>query len=143
LGDTLENIDLARRSIYISQAKTGARVQPITGRLASFLEGYIQTVKPGQKWLFPSPNGNDKFFTSIKDSFRKVVIEAGLDPKQVTPHTLRHTAITHLVQAGVDLPTGKRISGHKTISMVERYSHQNGEHIQAAMDKLESRYLAL
>ncbi|WP_202944828.1 tyrosine-type recombinase/integrase [Nitrosospira multiformis] len=29
-------------------------------------------------------------------------------------HTLRHTAITHLVQAGVDLPTVKRISGHKT-----------------------------
>jgi len=49
------------------------------------------------------------------------------------------TTITHLVQAGVDLPTVKRISGHKTLAMVERYSHQNGEHIQAAMDKLEKR----
>ncbi|MEZ4575790.1 MAG: tyrosine-type recombinase/integrase, partial [Vampirovibrionales bacterium] len=48
-------------------------------------------------------------------------------------NTLRHTAITHLVQAGIDLPTVKRISGHKTLRMVERYSHQNGEHIQAAM----------
>jgi site-specific recombinase XerD len=55
-------------------------------------------------------------------------------------HTLRHTAITHLVQAGVDLPTVKRISGHKNLSMVERYSHQNGSHIQAAMDKLSERY---
>ncbi len=43
---------------------------------------------------------------------------------------------THLVQAGVDLPTVKRISGHKNLAMVERYCHQNGEHIQAAMDKL-------
>jgi hypothetical protein len=43
------------------------------------------------------------------------------------------------VQAGIDLPTVKRISGHKTLQMVERYSHQNGEHIQAAMDKLERR----
>jgi hypothetical protein len=34
-----------------------------------------------------------------------------------------------LVQAGVDLPTVKRISGHKTPQMVERYSHQNGSHI--------------
>jgi hypothetical protein len=42
--------------------------------------------------------------------------------------------------AGVDLPTVKRISGHKTLQMVERYSHQNGAHIQAAMDKLEERY---
>ena len=53
---------------------------------------------------------------------------------------MRHTAITHLVQAGVDLPTVQAISGHKGIEMVVRYSHQNGEHIQAAMDKLEERY---
>jgi integrase len=58
----------------------------------------------------------------------------------VVRHTLRHTAITHLVQAGVDLPTVKRISGHKTLIMVERYAHQNGAHIQAAMDALEARY---
>jgi site-specific recombinase XerD len=64
---------------------------------------------------------------------------AGLDPDKIVRHTLRHTAITHLVQAGVDLPTVKRISGHKTLAMVERYAHQNGAHIQAAMDKLQSR----
>jgi hypothetical protein len=33
----------------------------------------------------------------------------------------------------------KRISGHKTLAMVEKYAHQNGEHIQAAMNKLEAR----
>jgi len=54
-------------------------------------------------------------------------------------HTLRHTAITHLVQSGVDLPTVQRISGHKTLAMVARYSHQSGEHIAAAMDRLEER----
>ena len=70
----------------------------------------------------------------------RCVLAAGLDVKQVVRHTLRHTAITHLVQAGVDLPTVKRISGHKNLSMVERYSHQNGTHIQAAMDKLSERY---
>lgn len=73
-------------------------------------------------------------------AFREVVKAAGLNPKQVVPHTLRHTAITHLIQAGVDLPTVQRISGHKTLQMVARYSHQNGEHIQVAMDVLEKRY---
>ena len=63
-----------------------------------------------------------------------------MNSKEIVRHTLRHTAITHLVQAGFDLPTVKRISGHKTLQMVERYSHQNGAHIQAAMDKLEARY---
>jgi site-specific recombinase XerD len=56
---------------------------------------------------------------------------------------MRHTAITHLVQEGVDLPTVQRISGHKTLSMVAKYAHQNGQHIQAAMDKLEERYKAI
>ena len=68
------------------------------------------------------------------------VIAASLDPKQVVRHTLRHTAITHLVQAGVDLPTVKRISGHKTMAMVERYAHQSGTHIAEAMGKLDDRY---
>ena len=76
----------------------------------------------------------------VKKPYRRVVKAAGLDPKQVLKHTLRHTAITHLVQSGVDLPTVQRISGHKTLSMVARYAHQNGEHIQSAMDKLEERY---
>jgi site-specific recombinase XerD len=76
----------------------------------------------------------------IEKAFRRVVAAAGLDPNQVLRHTLRHTAITHLVQAGVDLPTVQRISGHKTLQMVVRYSHQNGEHLQAAMDKLNRRY---
>ena len=61
------------------------------------------------------------------------------NPREVTRHTLRHTAITHLVQSGVDLPTVQRISGHKTLAMVARYSHQSGEHISAAMGLLEER----
>ena len=104
--------------IYIPQAKAGSREQPITKRLATFLRGYLDTAKPGQEWLFPSPAKNGHF-VFIKESFRRVVINAGLDPKHIVPHTLRHTAITHLVQAGVDLPTVKRISGHKTLIMVE------------------------
>ena len=55
---------------------------------------------------------------------------------------MRHTAITHLVQAGVDLPTVKHISGHKTLAMVERYAHQSGTHIAEALEKLDARYRA-
>ena len=55
--------------------------------------------------------------------FRAAVNAAGLDPELITPHVMRHTAITKLVQAGVDLPTVQRISGHKTLAMVLRYAH--------------------
>jgi len=51
----------------------------------------------------------------------------------VTPHVMRHTAITKLVQAGIDLPTIQRISGHKTVAMVLRYAHVHGQHIDQAI----------
>lgn len=136
----LEHIDLERMMIHIPQAKAGARQQPITGQLAEILKVYLQQTETGQEWLFPAKDAANGHTVSIEKAFRRVVLAAGLDPKVVVRHTLRHTAITHLVQAGIDLPTVKRISGHKTLQMVERYSHQNGAHIQAAMDKLEERY---
>lgn len=140
LGIRREHIDLQRRTIYIPKAKAGAREQPITAHLADFLTEYVQSLQPGTPWLFTSAAAKDGHTVNLDKPFRRVVANAGLDPTQVVRHTLRHTAITHLVQAGVDLPTVKRISGHKNLSMVERYSHQNGTHIESAMDKLAERY---
>lgn len=143
LSIQLRNIDLNKRVIFIPKAKAGAREQPITQQLADFLKDYLENVKGDQDWLFPSKTSADGRVVNIEKQFRRVVVRAGLDPKEVVRHTLRHTAITHLVQAGVDLPTVQRISGHKTLQMVVRYSHQNGEHIKAAMDALEKRLFIL
>jgi integrase len=135
-----EHVNLQLRMIHIPHAKSGAREQPITQHLAKFMEGYLAALPKGTPWLFPSPAARGGHAMDIRKPFRRAVTAAGLNPDEVVRHTLRHTAITHLVQAGVDLPTVKRISGHKTLLMVERYAHQNGEHIGAAMDKLEERY---
>ncbi len=137
-----EHVNLQQLVIYIPKAKAGAREQPITADLGEYLAGYVATLRPGDQWLFPSIAAKDGRTVNLDKPFRRCVLAAGLDVKQVVRHTLRHTAITHLVQAGVDLPTVKRISGHKNLSMVERYSHQNGAHIQTAMDKLSERYKA-
>jgi integrase len=136
-----EHIDLQRLVIYIPKAKAGAREQPITGGLGEYLGGLCRhPCGRATSGCFPHPPrrmGARSIWTS---HFGAACWQRGLDVKQVVRHTLRHTAITHLVQAGVDLPTVKRISGHKNLSMVERYSHQNGAHIQSAMDKLSERY---
>ena len=140
LSVQIKNIDIPKRVIYIPQAKRGAREQPITVSLASYLQNLIKQTKQDHQWLFTSPNSKSGHTVAIEKPFRRAVLRAGLDVKEVVRHTLRHSAITHLVQSGVDLPTVQRISGHKSLSMVNRYSHQNGTHIQAAMDKLEQKY---
>jgi len=72
----------------------------------------------------------------MQRSFRDAVKSARLDPELATPHVMRHTAITKLVQAGIDLPTVQRISGHKTLAMVLRYTHVHGRHIDDAIRAL-------
>ena len=47
--------------------------------------------------------------------------------------------LAHLVQAGVDLSTVQRTSGHKTLSMAAPYAHQSRSHIEAVLDRLEGR----
>ncbi len=138
----LKYIDTENRIIYIPHAKAGAREQPITDELAEFLEEYVKTVDHSQPWLFPSPKAEKGFYVNIEKPFRRVVRAAGLDPKLVIRHSLRHTAISHLMQAGVDIATIQKISGHKTLQMVMRYSHQNNAHIREAMSKLQNRYNA-
>ena len=68
--------------------------------------------------------------------FREAVKAAGLDAELLTPHVMRHTAITKLVQAAVDLPTIQRISGHKTLAMVLRNTHVHGRHIDDVIKAL-------
>ena len=87
-------------------------------------------------WLFPSVQKRKDHVRDIRGLFARLLQEAGLDSKEITLHTLRHTAITHLVQAGVDLPTVQSISGHKTLAMVARYAHRNNSHIQAAFKRV-------
>ena len=135
-----EHVDVQRRVIYIPHAKVGAQAQPMTAHLATFLEGYIAALPEGTLWLFPSLAARSGHTMDIRKPFRRVVTAAGIDATEVLRHTLPHPAITHLIQAGVDLPTVKRISGHKTLIMVERYAQQNGAHIEAAIDTLETRY---
>lgn len=143
LAIRVEHIDTVRQVIYVPKVagvtKTEAREQPITKRLAEHLKEELKKLPPEQEWLFPSDKSATGHITNIDKAFRRVVAAAGLDPKEIVRHTMRHTVVTHLVQDGIDLPTVMRISGHKTLIMVQRYAHQNGEHIQAAMDRLENR----
>ncbi len=133
------DIDLPLKRIFIPLAKAGKREQPITSDLACFLNSYLKGLTDKTDWLFPNPNSATGRLMGIRKAHRRVVAAAGLDPDVVVRHTMRHTAITHLVQAGVDLPTVQRVSGHKTLSMVARYAHANGAHIDSAMRNLELR----
>ena len=131
-----EWLDFDKRRLFIPRAKGGRREQPITQQLADMLRRERNSRADKKGWIFPSPRPNTSLAghrDRMAKPFRNAVLRAGLDPRIVTPHVMRHTAITKLVQAGVDLPTIQGISGHKTLAMVLRYTHVHAPHIDKAI----------
>ena len=130
-----ENVDAERRRLFVPNAKAGARHQPITRPLVEAIEKERQVRGISEGWIFPSRT-HDGHRYSMKKQFRRIALRACLDPVLITPHAMRHTGITRLVQSGVDLETVRRISGHKTLSMVLKYTHISDAHIDEAIDKI-------
>lgn len=140
-----DQVDFVNRRIFIPMAKAGEREQPITPALAAMLEKQRGMEADAAGYVFPAVGGTAKqpHRTSLAVPFQRAVIRAGLLPEKVTPHVMRHTAITRLVKAGVDLPTIQRISGHKTLAMVLRYVHVHGQHIDTAIAAIDTAFPAL
>jgi len=130
-----EQLDLVKYRLHVPKAKAGQREQPITPELAEVLAAELEMREDRASWIFPSPHADSGTGHRVRMDrpFREAVKAAGLDPELITPHIMRHTAITKLVQAGIDLPTIQRISGHKTLTMVLRYTHVHGAHIDQAI----------
>ncbi len=128
-----------RHRIFVPRAKAGPRVQPLTAPLTEAL--IAEKERQQQLGLYsddgfiflPGPGSQTPHRRSFASSFKRAVIRAGLNPKQITPHVLRHTAITDLVSRGISLALVKLISGHKTVKMVLRYFHASDPAIDAAI----------
>ncbi len=73
------------------------------------------------------------------ESFTRCVERAGMDPSVVSPHTMRHTAITRFAETGADIKTIQEFSGHESLAMVLRYAHAQDRAIDSALDRLEGR----
>ena len=79
------HVDLERRVIHIPVAKAGARDQPMTAELATYLAGR-RAMMPDAVWVFPADSASGHK-VAIEKPFRRVVAAAGLNPKEVTRHT--------------------------------------------------------
>ncbi len=76
---------------------------------------------------------------SMTAPFARCVAALGMDASVVTPHVMRHTAITRLAEIGADIKTIQEFSGHESLEMVLRYAHAQDRAVDRALDRLEGR----
>jgi integrase/recombinase XerD len=141
----VRDIDSQRMVLRIEQGKGGRdREVPLSPTLLAALRKYYRWMRP-RTYLFPGTQHGwraDAPITTkvIWEAVRLAARKAGID-KRVTPHTLRHTYATHLLEAGADLRTIQLLLGHADLSHTTVYLHLSRRHLQAAPNPLEQLHL--
>jgi integrase/recombinase XerD len=119
----IADIDSARGVIHIPSGKGRLpRNAILSPRLLEILRSYYRTVRPQGQWLFPAwRTGKHVTPSSVQHACRDAVQQTGLT-KRVTPHTLRHSFATHLLENGEDIRVIQALLGHRRIDTTARYA---------------------
>ena len=140
------DIDSQRMIIRVVAGKGGKdRDLPLSPTLLEALREYWRWRKP-KLYLFPTrtrglpveePISDKTVWIACSEAARR----AGIN-KRVTPHTLRHSWATHLLEAGTDLRTIQVLLGHGDLKTTAQYLHLSQRHLQAVSNPLDGLTLA-
>lgn len=116
------DIDSGRMQIRIEQAKGRRdRYVALSDNILILLRNYFEEYRP-EHYLFNGPDGGSYSVESIRKILRHACNRAGIR-KHVSPHTLRHSYATHLLENGVDLRYVQELLGHRKPETTMIYTH--------------------
>ena len=139
LSSRYDRLDVVRRRLRI-RAKGGKwRNQPLTKGILDILVREREMAADIEGWIFPSKKSPSGHIESMTGPFARCVVAIGLNPTVVTPHVMRHSAITRLAETGADIKTIQEFSGHESLEMVMRYAHAQDQTVNRALDRMEKR----
>jgi integrase/recombinase XerD len=135
VGVDLGHLDLEDRVVLVTGKGSRQRLVPIGGKaviaLSRWLPDRLSLVRRGQRGdpLFLNLRGRRLSRQGVFDVVRANARRAGIEEDLVSPHVLRHSAATHMVEAGADLRTVQEILGHATISTTQIYTKVSPAHL--------------
>ena len=135
VGLDLGELDLDDRIVIVTGKGSKQRLVPLGGKAVSALRSWL----PDRLSLLRRGVAGDPVFLNLRgarlsrqgvfDIVKSNAAASGLDPAKVSPHALRHSAATHMVEAGADLRSVQEMLGHATISTTQIYTKVSASHL--------------
>ena len=143
-GLTLTDINFEYTFVRCHGKGDKERLVPMGQKAIAAIKEYLQQARPklarraNSPNLFLSRNGNALDRESIWRMVKKYALKAGIN-KKVTPHTLRHSFATHMLQRGADLRAIQEMLGHASVVTTQIYTHVDKDRLKAIHKKYHPR----
>ncbi len=138
------DVDLRGSSVRTIGKGSKERVVPLHDFAVEAVDGYLAGVRPllanraHTDAMFLGRRGRRLSRQAFWQRLKRVAVRAGVTV-HVTPHTLRHSFATHLLQGGASLRHVQELLGHSSISTTQIYTHLTSEHVRTEYDRAHPR----
>ncbi|MGK5089749.1 site-specific tyrosine recombinase XerD [Bdellovibrionota bacterium FG-2] len=142
IGLTTHNIDLQNEYARVKGKGSKERIAPFATQAGDILREYLDshrpTLPPQTDHLFPNHQGQPLTRQGFWKTLNGVALQAGLSV-DISPHKLRHSFATHLLQSGMSLRSLQLLLGHADLTTTQIYTHISPEHLKTAHRKFHPR----
>ena len=141
---TWNSIDTHSKLVRVIGKGSKERIVPITDTLISWLEKFkITEIEAGHSpttagFVFLSEDGKPYGIRTLRNDIHDLLRSIGWEGK-ASPHVLRHSFATHLLENGAEIMSVKEMLGHSNISTTQVYTHVNAERLREAFKKTHPR----
>lgn len=138
------DVDLEKRTLKVTGKRNKQRVIPFTGSLAGIISGYTKERasefegKTTEPYLFLTPRGEKLYPKLVYRLVHKYLDQVTTISKR-SPHVIRHTFATHMLNNGADLNVIKEILGHTNLSATQVYTHNTVEKLKSIYKQAHPR----
>jgi len=137
VGLNVADVDFEGGMVEVFGKGRKERIVPIGRKAIEAVRAYLAVRPADGKGLFCNPRGGRLTGRSIDRIVKKYM--RGVDRPALTPHSLRHTFATHLLEGGADLRSVQELLGHASLSTTQRYTHLQVDHLMAVYDRAHPR----